>query len=163
MNHSEIATLYRETSARGSHPMALIVKLYDAILEDLRRAMNAASAGNAQERTASLNHALLIIAELQSVLDHGDGREVATRLDGFYNVTRGLIIEANIRSNPDQIQKIIDLYLPLRQAWRQVELEISSGNMTFSAPTENSSVPGEFANAPAKDSDPDQERAQWNA
>ena len=35
-----------------------------------------------------LNHALLIIAELESVLDHERGGEVSRHLDGFYKVTR---------------------------------------------------------------------------
>jgi len=162
MNPNEIATLYRETSARGTHPMALVVKLYDAILEDLRRALNAAASGDIEGRTASLNHALLVIAELQSVLDHTRGGKVAKRLDGFYNVTRGLIVEANLRSKPEHVQRLIELYMPLRQAWKKAADEMTHGNAAVSAPSPNS-VQAAFANAPADASDLDRERAQWNA
>ena len=134
MNNSEIASLYREVSARGSHPVSLVVKLYDAILEDFRRALSAAGTGDIQARTISLNHALQIIAELQSVLDHERGGEVSRRLDGFYNVTRSLIIEANIHSNPLHVQRLIDLYMPLRQAWIQVEHEAAAGKVPVHAP-----------------------------
>src|SRR3984957_10599090 len=134
MSYNEIATLYRETSARGSHPTTLVVKLYDAILEDLRRALNAAAVVDVQGRAASLNHSLLVIAELQSVLDRERGGEVAKRLDGFYNVTRGLIVEANLHSKPEQMQRLIELYVPLRQAWKQVEEEMAQGASKADAP-----------------------------
>jgi flagellar protein FliS len=162
MNSNEIATMYRETSARGSHPVALVVKLYDAILEDLRRALNAASTGDIEGRTASLNHALLVIAELQSVLDHAQGGEAAKRLDGFYNVTRGLIIEANLRSKPEQLQRLIDLYLPVRQAWKKSTEEMSEGHAAAAVATPNP-VRSAFANAASDTSDIDREHAQWNA
>jgi flagellar protein FliS len=162
MNPNEIATMYRETSARGSHPMALVVQLYDAILEDLRRAMNAAGSGDIEGRTASLNHALLVIAELQSVLDHARGGESAKRLDGFYNVTRGLIVEANLRSKPEHMQRLIELFLPVRQAWKKAAEEMSQGRAEASIPSANPSRSG-YANAAADISDLDREQAQWNA
>jgi flagellar protein FliS len=162
MNPNEIATLYRETSARGNRPVELVVKLYDAILEDLRRAMNEAGSGDVPGRTASLNHALLIIAELQSVLDHAQGGEIAQRLDGFYNVTRALILDANIHSSHERIQRLIDLYLPLRQAWKQVENETSSGNSLMSRPAENFKRAAS-ATGPADSADSDVEHTQWSA
>jgi flagellar protein FliS len=162
MNPNEIATLYRETSTRGNRPVELVVKLYDAILEDLRRAMNAAGTGDVQGRTASLNHALLVIAELQSVLDHAQGGEIAQRLDGFYNVTRALIVDANLHSSPERVQRLIDLYMPLRQAWKQAENETSSGNSQMSRPAENIKRAAS-ATGPADPSDSDVEHAQWNA
>jgi flagellar protein FliS len=162
MSYNDIAAQYRETSARGSRPVELVVKLYDAILEDLRRAMNAAGAGDVQGRTASLNHALLVIAELQNVLDRERGGEVAQRLDGFYNVTRALIVEANLHSKPELVQRIIDLYLPLRQAWKQVEEEMSQEKSESSLASADSNRVA-LANPPAETSDLDGERAQWNA
>ena len=129
MNQDQIASLYRQTGARGSNPVGLVVKVYDAILEDFRRAINAANAGDIQARTSSLNHALQIIAELQSVLDHERGGVVAQRLDGFYSVTRSLVVEANIQGTPQHFQRLIDLYAPVRQAWEQVEREASAGQL----------------------------------
>jgi len=103
-----------------------------------------------------------VIAELQSVLDHARGGEVALRLDGFYNVTRALIMEANIRSSPEHVQRLIDLYMPLRQAWKQAEEETFKGNCHGDAPPQNPR-PAALANASAETSDLDLERAQWNA
>lgn len=138
MNYNEIADIYRQESTHGNHPVELVGKLYEATVEDFRRALNAASSGDIQTRTATLNHALQIIGELQSVLDHERGGEVARRLDGLYNVTRALITEANVQGKPQQIQKLIDMYLPLRQAWKQVERDASAGRLNAPASGERS-------------------------
>lgn len=140
MNPNEIAAAYSQISTRGSHPVGLVVKMYEAILEDFRRAMSAVGTGDVPKRTTSLNHALQVIAELQSVLDHERGGEVSRRLDGFYSVTRSLIVEANIQPNAQQLQKLIDLYAPLRQAWKQVEQEVSAGKPSANAPSDASSA-----------------------
>lgn len=129
MDYNQIADIYRQESTHGNHPVELVGKLYEAVIEDFRRALNAAVAGNIPARTESLNHALQIIAELQSVLDHDRGGEVARRLHGLYSVTRALITEANIKARPEQLQKLIDLFLPMRQAWKQVEREASMGKL----------------------------------
>jgi flagellar secretion chaperone FliS len=171
MNHSEIASRYREISARGSHPVGLVVKLYDAILEDFRRAMKAVAEGDIETRTSCLNHALKIIAELQSVLDHERGKEVARRLNGFYDVTRMLIVEANFHAELSHIQRLVELYLPLYHAWRQVEQDAYAGKLQFGENSGNDSSGPEQpatsqiipADEPSGAADLDTPRVQWNA
>ncbi len=133
MSYNNIAGIYRQESTHGSHPVELVGKLYEALIEDFRRAHNASDSGDIQARTSWLNHALQVLSELQSVLDHERGGEVARRLDGLYNVTRALITEANIQGKSHQFQKLIELYVPVRQAWKQVELDASLGKLNGSA------------------------------
>lgn len=121
MNQQQIAGQYRQSSAQGANPVGLVVRLYDAILEDLRRALDAVRAGNIERRTKAMNHALLVIAELESVLDHERGGEVAKHLKGLYKVTRAMIVEENLRARAEGIEKLINLYLPVRQAWQEAE------------------------------------------
>lgn len=128
MNQSEIAGQYRQSSAHGAHPVGLVVRLYDAIVEDLRRAMEALRTGDVEQRTAALNHSLLIIAELESVLDHDRGGQVARHLEGFYKVTRAMIVEANVRASSADLEKLIGLFLPVRQAWQQAERDLASSD-----------------------------------
>lgn len=139
MNYNQIAAQYRQTSTQGRHPVGMVVKLYDAILEDFRRAVAAIGSGNVEERISSLNHALLIIAELEGVLDHERGGAVAKHLKGFYQVTRAMILEENLRARPEGLEKLISLFLPVRQAWQEAERELASkprsqdASMTFAA------------------------------
>jgi flagellar protein FliS len=147
MNQSQIASEYRQVSARGSNPVGLVVKLYDAIVEDFRRAMDAIAEGNVERRTASLNHALLIIAELEGVLDYDRGGEVAKHLQGFYGVTRAMIVEANVTSSPEKLQKLVGLYMPVRQAWEQVEQDVAVGKVVLPGRSETT-APQTRPNAP---------------
>lgn len=129
MTYNIYANVYRQESAHGNHPVELVGKLFDTVLEDFRRALNAAGNGDIEARTSCLNHALQVIGELQSVLDHDRGGEVSRRLDGFYDVTRSLIVEANIHGKPQHIQRLFDLYMPVRQAWKEVERQVSAGTL----------------------------------
>lgn len=131
MNQSQIASEYRQVSARGSNPVGFVVKLYDAIVEDFRRALDAIAEGIVEHRTASLNHALLIIAELEGVLDHDRGGEIAKQLQGFYGVTRAMIVEANITASREKLLKLVGLYIPLRQAWQKVEQDVAVGKVVL--------------------------------
>lgn len=129
MQQQDIASFYRQISAAGVNPAGLVVKLYDAILEDLRRAANAITSRNVKERVARLNHALLIIAELDSVLDYERGGTVAKQLHGFYSVMRGLIVDANVRASREGVEMLIQHFMPLRQSWQKVERDVAQGKV----------------------------------
>lgn len=161
MDYNEIAAIYRHQGTRGNHPVELVGKLYEALLEDFRRALSAVGAEDIPARTASLNHALQIIAELQSVLDYERGGEVSQRLSGLYDVTRPLIIEANIRSDARCIQRLLDLYMPVRQAWRQVEEEAKLGKLGINL--SNSSPHRDTPSGPSSTTDLDSPNVCWNA
>jgi flagellar protein FliS len=163
MPYNEIANIYRQESAHGNHPVELVGKLFDAVLEDFRRALSAANMTDIQARTASLNHALQVIGELQSVLDHERGGEVSRRLDGFYNVTRSLVIAANTQGAPAHMQRLIDLYMPLRQAWRQVERDASIGKLNTGSPALANAGSSAASSEKAATASADTTTTQWNA
>jgi hypothetical protein len=58
------------------------------------------------------------------VLDHERGGEAAKYFDRFYSVTRGMIVEANIRATPESMEELINLYGGLREAWYRAELNL---------------------------------------
>jgi flagellar protein FliS len=112
---------YQQASARGASPVGQVVALYDTILRDFVRALAALQGGDVETRVFELNHALLVIAHLQSVLDHERGGEAAKYFDRFYSITRGVIVEANIGATPESLEELINLYGGLREAWYQAE------------------------------------------
>jgi len=163
MNHETIAAAYRQASTRGSSPVGLVVRLYDAILEDFRRAIQAIQSRDVEARTSVLNHALQIVAELQNSLDLERGAQVARRLDGFYNVTRGLILEANVSGSREKLERLTALYNPVRQAWQQAEKELGSGTLQRSVATPRPAQPSSqrtFASAPGFE---EEDAKRWNA
>lgn len=126
MNDYSAVAAYQQSAARGATPVGMVVSLYDTILRDLRRAMAALDAGKVEERVFELNHALTVIAHLQSVLDHQRGGEAAARLARFYDITHGMIVEANAGGSRTTIAKLVDLYSSLRQAWQQAETQLAA-------------------------------------
>jgi flagellar protein FliS len=153
MNAPFAAAHYRQSSALGAHPVGWVVRLYDVIIEDFREASAALREGRIERRTAALNHALLVIAELEGVLDHERGGQVARHLQGLYRVSRALILEANARASSAQIEKLIGLFLPVRHAWQQVEREQEGAGAGTSA-----RQPGKSAEI----ADPGRSRSGWN-
>jgi len=74
---------YRESNVRGASPVRLVIALYEQAIEDLRRAVIALEKGAIEVRTREINHALLVIAQLQSSLNMERGGEVARNLACF--------------------------------------------------------------------------------
>ena len=129
---------YQQESARGASPVGQIVALYDTILRDFVRALAALQAGDTETRVAELNHALLVIAHLQNVLNHESGGEAAKHLDLLYNVARMSIVQANIAATPEGLERLIEMFAGVRQAWNLVDCEKPAG---APAPSPSSHAP----------------------
>jgi flagellar protein FliS len=156
MTVSDPTLSYRLASARGASPIGQIVSLYDTILRDFVRALAALQAGDVETRVFELNHALLVIAHLQSVLDHERGGEAAKQFDRLYSATRWKIVDANIQAKPKALEELINLYGGVRQAWYQAGQQLpvdqqqapsiarpgdASGTKTLSPPNDEVEIP----------------------
>lgn len=153
---------YQQASAHGASPVGQIVLLFDTILRDFGRALAALEAGDVPTRVSELNHAVLVIGHLQSILNFERGEEAAKQFDRFYTITRAMILQANIRATPESIEELIDLYGGVRQAWGQAEKKLRVEAQ--SAPETN--PPGEASRTSAartaKD-DIETPQLQWSA
>ena len=125
MSNPGILSAYQQSSAQGASPIGLVLSLYDTILRDFRRADAAINKGDVETRVSELNHALVVIAHLQSVLDFEHGADAAKRFNSFYEITRGMILSVNVDTNRDTLQKLIQMYSSTRQAWHQAESQIA--------------------------------------
>jgi len=159
MTMNNAAFAYQQGSARSATPVGQVVALYDTILRDFRRAQEAIQAGNVETRVFELNHALTVIAHLQSVLDHERGGEAAKRFARFYDVTRGMILEVNVNGNRETLQKLANLYGSVRQAWQEIEKQVPPVESAVETVAKNPAV-RQFspANEPAEPS-----RGSWSA
>jgi len=130
MSTQNTAFAYHQSSALGASPLGQVVALYDTILRDLHRSMAAVAAGKIEDRVNASNHALTVIAELQSVLDFERGGEVARNLNNFYNVTRPMITQASMTSSVENFKELIAMYSRIRAAWAQVERTVPATQTT---------------------------------
>jgi flagellar secretion chaperone FliS len=112
---------YREAVVRGASPVRLVICLYEQAIEDLRGARLALEKGDIEERTRKINHALMVIAQLQRSLDMERGGRVAKNLESFYNVLRTGLFEAQVRQSESLLEQQISQLALVREAWQEVE------------------------------------------
>ncbi len=114
-------TAYRENDVRGASAVRLVVLLYDQLIQDLIRAAHAIDENDIELRTKMLNHAILVIAHLQSPLDFAKGGKVAKDLDHFYSVLRHNLVRVQFHPSKRAITQQITDVQTLRAAWIEVD------------------------------------------
>ena len=144
MSPRDSVLAYRQSSAFGASPVGQVIALYDAVVRDVHQAMAAANVGEIEKRVGAVNHALTVIGELQSVLDFDRGGEAARNLDVFYNVARGLIMQASLTDSHERFHEVLAMFIRLRAAWSKIEPSI--------APAESSPHPRLAKNSAAEPS-----------
>jgi flagellar protein FliS len=159
------ASIYRSTTAQSASAVGRVVALFDTVLRDFQRALVAVDNGSVETRVFELNHALTVIGELQGVLDFERGGVAAKQFEQFYNVTRGLIVSANVQVSRESILTLIELYKPIRQAWQEVDRKlppveaIETRKSSATKPPASPPAPNPFGTTPA----PDAPLARWSA
>ena len=75
MKIPNVALAYQESEALGASPVGVVVLLYNRLVQDIHDAVAAMKASRVEDRSAHVNHALLILQQLQGRLDFADGGE----------------------------------------------------------------------------------------
>jgi len=99
-----------------------VICLYEQAIEDLRRAVIALEKGDIEGRTRGINHALMVIAQLQGSLDMERGGEVARNLERFYSTVRSGLVEAQLKQSGRILEQQISQLATVHEAWLEVEL-----------------------------------------
>ncbi len=162
MSNNSAASTYQQLAARGASPVGLVVSLYDTILRDFRRAQAALIAGNVEQRVFELNHALTVIAHLQSVLNHDRGGEAAKTFDRFYEIARAMILDASVRCTAESLQKLIATFTSIRQAWQQIEPQ-SAATQSFLSQSNLAPTPAALPLAPQTEPPNAPRSSNWSA
>jgi len=121
---------YLHAAVAGASPVGLVVLLYERLITDLTRALTAMEKGDTETRVAQINHAFLILGQLESALDSSQAPEAARTQARFYSVARGKILEAHLKSDRKLLEEQIVLFNDVRTAWEQVD----SARRTKAAP-----------------------------
>jgi flagellar protein FliS len=91
---------YRRTAVDGASSVTLVIMLYDRLVADLQRAVEAMEHNEIEKRCSELKHALLILQQLEGSLDHENGGVAARNLANFYSYARAKVLEAQIKIGP---------------------------------------------------------------
>jgi flagellar secretion chaperone FliS len=112
---------YREAAIRGANPVALVVRLYEQMIEDMRQVALAIEASDIPRRSDRIKHVIIVIGHLQSTLDHAQGGKVAQDLGKFYDALRQNVVYVQFHPTRRAATHVITDLLTVREAWIQVE------------------------------------------
>ena len=113
---------YRRSAVAGASWIGLTIALYDTLTGNLRRAASAIRNNNIEARCSEVNHALLVLGQLESMMAAQSKDDLAASLSLFYNHLRGKMLEASIQQSASLMEAQIELILQVRTAWQQRDL-----------------------------------------
>ncbi|WP_168013458.1 flagellar export chaperone FliS [Halomonas salinarum] len=110
-----------ESSVMSASPHQLISMLFDGAQASIRKARIHMQDGNVAEKGLAISKALDIVYNgLQSSLDAEKGGEIAERLWSLYDYVARLLIEANLRNDPERLDEASVLLESIGSAWRDI-------------------------------------------
>jgi len=115
---------YRKLAVHGASPIGLMIVLFDTLAGDLRRAADALRKNDIEARCKELNHAALVLGQLESWLDWEKGGEAARSLATFYARLRARMMEASIKKSAAILDTQIEMLLGVRSAWQLLDTPV---------------------------------------
>ena len=119
---SDARSAYMGASVNTASPARLLVMLYERLVLDCRRALDAQRAGDHNEAHTQLVHAQDIVMELRSSLntDVWDG---GPGLASLYDYLHTRLIRANVGRDDSITEHCLGLVTDLCQTWREAALQ----------------------------------------
>jgi flagellar protein FliS len=118
MNHNHTDLSYRKAAIEGASPIGLVIALYDTLAGNLRRAASAVRNNDIEARCKELNHAALVLGQLESWIDFENGGDLAKSLFTFYAYLRARMLEGSIKQSSAMFEEQMDLVLQVRSSWQ---------------------------------------------
>src|SRR5271165_807496 len=122
MNLSTTQLSYRRSAIEGASPIGLMIALFDTLVGDLRRAVLALRKNDIETRCRELNHATLVLGQLNEWVDLENGGESAQTLSRFYAYLRAKMMEAAVTKSAMLLETQIDMILHVRSAWQKLDI-----------------------------------------
>jgi flagellar protein FliS len=123
--HANARNAYLAQSTATASPARLLVMLYDRLVLDIQRGIEAQENGRTLEASTQLIHAQEIVLELRSSL-RLDVWEGAERLASLYAWLHSELVRANIAKDVAITRECLAVVEPLADAWRQAAVSTAS-------------------------------------
>jgi flagellar biosynthetic protein FliS len=123
MKLGETELSYRRSAIEGASTIGLMIALFDTLVGDLRRAAVALRKDDIETRCRELNHAMLVIGQLNEWIDPEKGGESARTLSHFYAYLRAKIMEAAVTKSATLLETQMEMILHVRSAWQKLDAE----------------------------------------
>ncbi|MGZ4437609.1 MAG: flagellar export chaperone FliS [Nocardioidaceae bacterium] len=116
--NANVRNAYLGQSVGTASPARLLVMLYDRLVLDVSRAIEAQEASDVMTANTNLIHAQEIVLELRTSLKL-DAWEGAERLASIYAWLHGELVRANIRKDVAITRDCLAIVEPLAETWRE--------------------------------------------
>ena len=117
---------YLDASIATASPARLLVMLFDRLVLDVQRGLDAQRRGDFEETHRQLTHAQDIVMELQSSL-RADQFKGGYDLSALYGFLHRQLVMANVRKDATITDECLTMVTDLCETWRQAALETVAG------------------------------------
>ncbi len=132
MTHASLKK-YQQTNkstAQQASPYQLVAMLFQKLLGNIATAKGAISQSNFEKKGTELSNAIAIIGVLEGSLDFKQGGEVSENLAALYRFCSEQLLVASTNNDPDKLEDIIQILLPIKAGWDSIPLE-TQGKVSF--------------------------------
>jgi flagellar protein FliS len=129
------------SAIENASPIGLMVVLFDTLAGDLRRAVAALNKNDIETRCKELNHAVLVIGQLDSWVDLEKGGESARNLTGFYAYIRAKMMEAAVTKSAKSLEAPIQMIQQVSTAWHKLDVAPKGAEKTMAKQVPSSKAP----------------------
>jgi flagellin-specific chaperone FliS len=112
MNLNQTELCYRKSAIEGASSIGLIIALFDTF---------AVRKSDIEKRCKELNHATLVLGQLESWVDKEKGGDSAQALAQLYGYLRATMMEASVTQSATLLETQIDTLLRVRSAWQKLD------------------------------------------
>ncbi|EKE75440.1 flagellar export chaperone FliS [Gallaecimonas xiamenensis] len=120
MNMKQYQGADRNARLLNANPHQVILMLMDGVLEKIAVAKGCLERNDIPGKSQAIDKAIGLISGLQGVLDTESAPEASKNFSAFYDVMTQGLIEASAGRDVEQLDHLIKLFLPLRDAWRDM-------------------------------------------
>jgi flagellar protein FliS len=121
---------FLDESVATASPVRLLTMLYDRLLLDLTRAVDAQEVGDRDTANTQSLHAQEIILELAGSLRQDTGWGGAAELASLYTYLHSELVAANVNGDAGRTAAVRSLVEPLAEAWRTAALDVAVATAT---------------------------------
>ena len=119
---------YKKTNLEAelsvADPHRVIQMMYEGLIERLSQAKGAIMRHDYEYKADRISKAVGIINGLQSALDNRSNPELDQRMFALYDYMKELLTKASVSLDTAPIDEVINLILPIKQAWDQIPQDI---------------------------------------
>lgn len=113
------ANRYLEQQISTATPAMLTAMLFDGLVANSLRAVDAIEAGAIANARRSLLRAQEIVLELRSSLNHEAGGDISRNLDRLYEFVYHKLVNASVGNDLAGLRVAVDIASSLRDSWRE--------------------------------------------